>query len=96
MAELTIKCPSCSKQKVAKYGFSFKRKQRYICRNNLCKKNTFILDYSNKGWLPEVKHKILQMAINGSGIRDTVRVLGVGMNTVIKQLKKNKQTSKRR
>ena len=36
------------------------------------------------------------MAINGSGIRDTVRVLGVGMNTVIKQLKKNKQTSKRR
>ena len=93
MAELTIKCPSCRKQKVAKYGFSFKGKQRYICRNNLCKKNTFILDYSNKGWLPEVKYKILQMAINGSGIRDTVRVLGVGINTVIKQIKKNKQTS---
>jgi transposase-like protein len=28
------------------------------------------------------------MAINGSGIRDTVKVLGVGINTVIKQIKK--------
>jgi hypothetical protein len=28
------------------------------------------------------------MAINGSGIRDTVRVLGIGINTVIKQIKK--------
>ena len=28
------------------------------------------------------------MAINGSDIRDTVRVLGVGINTVIGQLKK--------
>ena len=55
----------------------------------------YILNYSNKGCLLEVKHKILQMAINGSGIRDTVRVLGVGINTVIKQIKKNKQTSKR-
>jgi transposase-like protein len=94
MAELTICCPLCKKQKVVKYGFSLKGKQRYICRNKLCQKNTFILNYSNKGCLLEVKHKILQMAINGSGIRDTVRVLGIGINTVIKQIKKNKQTSK--
>ena len=51
-------------------------------------KKTFILNYSNKGCLLEVKHKILKMAINGSGIRDTVKVLGVGINTVIKQIKK--------
>ena len=42
MAELTICCPLCKKQQVVKYGFSFKGKQRYICRNNLCQKNTFI------------------------------------------------------
>jgi transposase-like protein len=28
------------------------------------------------------------MALNGSGIRDTARVLGVSMNTVISELKK--------
>ncbi len=34
--------------------------------------------------------KIVEMALNGSGVRDTVRVLGVGINTVIRELKKNK------
>ncbi len=28
------------------------------------------------------------MSLNGSGVRDTVRVLGVGINTVICELKK--------
>ena len=41
------------------------------------------------------KQQIIKMAINGSGIRDTVRVLGVGINIVIGQLKKNRQAIKR-
>ncbi len=53
-------------------------------------KNTFILSYSRNGDLPEVKQKITDMALNGSGIRDTARVLGISINTVIYELKKRK------
>ena len=53
-------------------------------------KNTFILSYSRNGDLPEVKQKITDMALNGSGIRDTARGLGISINTVIYELKKRK------
>ena len=35
-----------------------------------------------------VKEQIEQMSINGSGIRETVRVLNVSINTVLSTLKK--------
>ncbi|CDW88504.1 UNKNOWN [Stylonychia lemnae] len=35
----------------------------------------------------------IEMAINGSGVRDTVRVLKVGINTVIRSLKKVKRAT---
>jgi transposase-like protein len=38
--------------------------------------------------LPEVKRQISDMAMNGSGIRDTARVLKVSPTTVIEELKK--------
>ena len=44
---------------------------------------TFILDYDYNGYLPEVKKKIIDMAMNGSGIRDTARVLEISPTTVI-------------
>jgi len=46
------------------------------------------LDYSNQGYLTEVKLKVTDMAMNGSGIRDTARVLKISPVTVIKELKK--------
>ncbi len=46
------------------------------------------------GDLPEIKQKIIDMALNGSGIRDTARVLGVSMNTVMSEIKKRKPVSK--
>jgi insertion element IS1 protein InsB len=42
-----------------------------------------------KGLSPEIKEHILDMALNGSGIRDTARVLKVSPTTVINELKKN-------
>ena len=36
----------------------------------------------------KVKEQIVDMALNGSGIRDTARVLQVSTSTVIKELKK--------
>jgi transposase-like protein len=46
------------------------------------------LEYAYAGQSPEVKQQIVDMAMNASGIRDTVRVLHVSPTTVIKALKK--------
>lgn len=95
MVVVSVKCPACKKDNVIKFGVNSAGKQRYQCKNNRCDKNTFLLNYSRNGDLPEIKQKIIDMALNGSGIRDTARVLGVSMNTVISELKKKNSKSKR-
>jgi transposase-like protein len=52
-------------------------------------KKTFIRDYSYNAYLPNLKKQISDMAMNGSGIRDTARVLNISPNTVIETLKKS-------
>jgi transposase-like protein len=47
------------------------------------------LNYSYNGHLPEVKQQVVEMALNGSGIRDTARVLKISPYTVIETLKKS-------
>lgn len=49
---------------------------------------SFILDYSHRGWLPDIKEQIIDMTMNGSGIRDTARVLNISPVTVINEIKK--------
>ena len=46
--------------------------------------------YRYKAYEPGVKKQVLEMASNGSGIRDTARVLNINKNTVIDTLKKKK------
>ena len=91
MVSVVVKCPLCKSNEISRFGMTEQGKQRYQCQNSKCNKNTFILSYSRNGDLPEVKQKIIDMALNGSGIRDTARVLGVGINnTVIRELKKKR------
>jgi transposase-like protein len=75
-----------------KNGKSDEGKQRYRCRNANCSRRSFIRDYSYRGYLPEVKQQISDMAVNGSGIRDTARVLKISPTTVIEELKKRSPT----
>lgn len=91
MAFINVKCPQCRCDDVIKFGTNTSGKQRYKCKNSECQKNTFLLEYSPNGDLPEVKKKIIEMALNGKGIRDTARVLGISMNTVMSELKKRKR-----
>lgn len=72
---------------VVKFGLNRQGKQRYQCKNESCSKNTFILAYTNKGCMADVKEKIIEMALNGSGIRDTSRVLDISITTVLSELK---------
>jgi transposase-like protein len=83
-----VLCPSCRTTNVVKNGKSDEGKQRYRCRNPECRRSSFIQNYSYH--LPEVKQQISDMVINGSGIRDTARVLKISPTTVIEELKKNR------
>jgi transposase-like protein len=93
MVLLPVCCPCCGRDTVVKKGKTDLGKQRYLCLDRECPTRTFILDYSYNGLLPDVKGRIIDMALNGSGIRDTARVLRVSPNTVINELKKKGHAS---
>ena len=88
MVLIPVRCPYCDHDQVVKRGKTENNKQRYLCQQPSCSAKTFILDYTYQGYLPEVKNKIIDMALNGSGIRDTARVLEISPTTVISELKK--------
>jgi len=83
-----IRCPTCEGIDVNKLGKTTNGKQRFIGKATTCSGQTFIRDYSDQGRLPDVKQQIVEMALNGSGIRDTARVLKMSPTTVINELKK--------
>jgi transposase-like protein len=84
-----VLCPSCGSENGVKQGQSNEGKQRYQCRNGECDRKTFIRQYTYQGYLPEVKQQIADMALNGSGIRDTARVLHISPTPGIETLKKS-------
>ncbi len=59
-----------------------------------CDGRTFILDYAYPGQSRKVKEQIVDLALNGSRIRDTARVLHVSTSTVIKEKKRNLNNNK--
>jgi len=83
-----IHCPTCDRTNIVKHGKTAEGKQRYKCRNGECTRHSFVLEYSYRGYLSAVKQQICDMAMNGSGIRDTARVLKISPTTVIEELKK--------
>ena len=83
-----IACPTCHETAVVKHGQTADGKQRFFCQNPLCTRQTFLQEYVYQGRLPNVKQQIVDMTMNGSGIRDIARVLHVSPTTVIETLKK--------
>jgi transposase-like protein len=92
MVLIRVDCPHCGSDQVVKRGKSAEGKQRYLCQNEACSHRAFNLEYSYRGRVPEVKQKVVDMALNGRGIRDTARVLGIRKDTVLSALKKRKYT----
>jgi transposase-like protein len=73
---------------VIKDGLNRQGKQRYRCRSMKCPRKTFLLQYQHKGYEVETRRKVIEMALNGNGVRETGRVLKISYNTVTAQLKK--------
>ena len=95
MAVVEVQCPECGSHAVVKYGRQANGAQRFRCNNLDCERRIFLLQYQNKGRLPEIKRQMVDMALNGSGIRDTARVLRVSPTTVLTTLKKRRLRSTR-
>ncbi len=86
-----IACASCHETDVVKHGQTADGKQRFFCQTSLCTRQTFLLEYVDHGRLPDVKQQIVDMTMNGSGIRDIARVLHISPTTVIETLKKERE-----
>jgi IS1 family transposase/transposase-like protein len=85
---IAVQCPHCHRDQVVKRGKTARGTQRYLCQNRQCTADSFLLDYCNRGWLPEVKQLIIEMSLNASGVRDTARSLHISTDTVLSELKK--------
>ena len=78
-----IACPSCHETDVVKHGQTSDGKQRFYGRKARCTRQTFLPEYVYQGRLPDVKPQIVEMTMNGRGIREIARVLPVSPTTVI-------------
>ncbi len=95
MVSVPVQCPYCQSTEVIKAGKQATGAQRYQCQNGQCERRIFLLHYQHRGRVPEVRHQVVDMALNGSGIRDTARVLRISPTTVIAVLKKSRRTTPR-
>ena len=91
MVLIAVTCPYCHRDHITKRGKTETDKQRYRCHNPRCPHQSFLLHPAYKGRLPAIKAQIIAMALHGSGIRDTARVLGISTDTVLNELKKKRQ-----
>lgn len=90
MAVEAIRCPHCQSEAVVKYGMASNGKERFRCQQVEQCGGTFIRGYSYPGRTPEVKRQIIELTLNGSGVRDIARVLQVSPTTVNGELKKSR------
>jgi IS1 family transposase/transposase-like protein len=84
MAYQIVPCKYCNSTEVVRYGTQSGH-SRFRCKD--CKR-IFKTEYVYRAYEPGVKEQLVEMAMNGSGILDTARVLGIGKGTVISTLKK--------
>ena len=75
MCSSQVLCPRCGSDDIRNFGYSAHNVPRYLCCNNECEIKSFMLEYRYKAYEPGVKEQVIDMAINGSGIRDTSRVV---------------------
>ncbi|MDX5670945.1 IS1 family transposase [Escherichia coli] len=86
MASVSISCPSCSATDgVVRNGKSTAGHQRYLCSH--CRK-TWQLQFTYTASQHATHQKIIDMAMNGVGCRATARIMGVGLNTILRHFKK--------
>ena len=87
MVSVPVQCPHCQSTAVIKAGKQATGAQRSQCQNDRCDRRIFLLHYQDRGRLPAVRRQVVDMALNGSGVRDPARVLRIRPTTVLAGLK---------
>ena len=81
-----VACKHCGQtQQVKRYGITPIGTQRYRCYD--CGR-TLVRTYCRKACDPIIRKQIVPMTLNGAGVRDTARILGINRNTVSATIKK--------
>ena len=83
---ITIECPHCQCDDLVKNGHSEHGTQRYRCKQ--CRRSVQ-WDSRYTAWAPGTKEHIPEQTLNGSGVRDISRNLGIAKHTVMAEVKKN-------
>src|SRR5262245_62008590 len=83
--------PHCHIEHIMKGGTTKTGTQRYECLNTTYPYYSFQLDLIYKGRCPAIKEQIVNMALSGSGSRDTARVWKISPTTALNELKKTNQ-----
>jgi insertion element IS1 protein InsB len=94
MTFMAVRCPHCDSKQIVKRGKTSRGTQRYLCQNTACARGSFLLDYCNRGCLPEVKPPIIALSLKASGVRDTARGLRIRTDTGLNELKKKEAVLK--
>jgi len=63
MTFIAVRCPHCQSDQIVKRGKTARGTQRYLCQNTACIPQSFLLDYRYRGYVPEVKHTIIDMSL---------------------------------
>lgn len=87
MITVNLHCPRCQSVQVYYNGKTTKGHDRFLCHD--CHW-VFQLSYCYQARKPGVKDQITEVAFNDAGIRDSVRTLKTGINTVIQSLKNSR------
>ena len=90
MPFIAVRCPHCQRDQIVTRGKTTRGTQRSLCQHPLCATGSVLLDSCNRGCLPEVKHMIIDMRLNASGVRDTARLLPLCPNTVLQERKSDR------
>lgn len=88
MVSVSVHCPHCQSDDVCRYGRTPSGHQRFLCKS--CRR-VFQLSFIYEARKPGMQDKIVDMAFNGAGVRDTARTLKIGINTVIRTLKNSRR-----
>jgi transposase len=86
MAVIEVQRRYCGQGKVIKNSKAPNGLQRFHCQ--ACRRY-FQVEYCYNGHKPGTAQRIVELAFNRSGVRDTSRVLGISKDTVTRRLKKN-------
>ena len=61
MVSIPVQCPHCHSTEVIKAGKQANGTQRYQCQNGRCARRIFLLQYQDRGRVPEVRCQVVDM-----------------------------------